>query len=697
VRKLGLAAVSTALAGTIAVIVPSGVAHGAPTVLPDPISGRCAANLSTDCWRYITFSDDDVPNPPTDPPEVQGSRIILNHAGLTNLGNGVWWNTPLTMTGNGLSISFNAYLEGGDPEFHGSGMAFALVDSYMTPTPIPYFPTPLNFGASGPGLGFNGFHGDDVTPGATNPKGDKNLAVTLVTDDDDDWDNGNTGGSFNLSRVGLLHGRSWADTLVVHQRVGSWYPDSPKDVSPSIYGGRAVPVSIALVPTSTPGTWEATVLIDGNPYYNHVLVDLPPSVYIGFTSGVHERPTQHAISDVSIRYGDIEVPTIGAPFSALPPTRILDTRESGGPVGPGAVRTVRVAGVANVPLKAGAVVMNVTVDQPTANGFVTVYPTGQPTPLASNLNFVAGQSIANLVTAKIGEGGSVNIFNLAGQTHVLFDVVGWFPETSGSSPTGLSISAAPGGEFVPLAPARVLDTRVGVGSGQAPLGPGAHLDLQVTGAGGVPAAGVAAVVMNLTGTNTTAAGYLTAWPTGQPMQTTSNLNFVGGQSVPNLAVIPVGAGGKVSIFNFAGNTDVIGDVVGYYTEPGVSVPGGGLFQAMAPQRFLDTRPEADHTTLSDGQTVFTQITGRAGILGDAVGVVANVTATNTTVPGFLTVFPDALPQPLTSSLNFLGGEPGVPNLVMSKLGGPGNIGIFNFSPGGTTDAIVDVVGWYART
>jgi hypothetical protein len=207
---------------------------------------------------------------------------------------------------------------------------------------------------------------------------------------------------------------------------------------------------------------------------------------------------------------------------------------------------------------------------------------------------------------------------------------------------------------------------------------------------------VAAVVMNLTGTNTTAASYLTAWPTGQPMQTTSNLNFVPGQSVPNLAVIPVGDGGKVSIFNFAGNADVIGDIVGYYTAPGVTA-GGGVFHAMAPQRFLDTRPAADHATLSDGQTIFTQITGRAGIPADAVGVVANVTATNTTVPGFLTVFPDALPQPLTSSLNFVGGEPGVPNLVMSKLGGAGNIGIFNFSPGGTTDAIVDVVGWYAKT
>jgi hypothetical protein len=804
VRKLGLTAIGAALLGTLAVVVPSGVAHAAPATLPDPITAACGDNNATNCWRYISFSDNAPPTP--DPPSVQGNKLILNHDGFHNVGNGAWWNTPIDLTGKGLSVSFNAYLDGGDPNYHGSGMAFALVDSYMTPTPIPYFPSPINFGASGPGLGFNGFHGND-SPGAPDPSnadGHKNLAVTLITDNDDLWDNGNSGPSevFNLSRVGLLHGRSWAQTDVVHQRVGSWYPDAPKDVLPSIYGGRAVPVAITLVPTPTPGTWDITVLIDGNPYYDNVPVDLPSDpVYLGFTSGTHERPNQHAISDVSVRYGPVETPTIsatpnpadlglvhvgttslpapitiknegfadamvslasapagfavsglpvnlkaggtavlnttftpttasaaggnvvltvssgvgsgtssfavsgkgvtpdtpiGAPFAALAPTRILDTRQSGGPVAPGGVRTVPIAGVGNVPRNAAAVVMNVTVDQPTANGYVTVYPTGQPTPQASNLNFVRGQTIANLVTAKVGPDGAVNIYNFAGQTQVLFDVVGYFPSADISS-SALSTSAAQGGEFVPVAPARILDTRSGVGAGQAPLGAGAQLDLQTTGAGPVPGAGVAAVVMNLTATNTTAPGYLTAWPTGSPMQTTSNLNFVAGQSVPNLAVIPVSDSGKVSIYNFAGNTDVIGDVVGYYTKPGVSVPGGGLFHAMAPQRFLDTRPEAGHATMANGQTVTAQITGRAGIPSDAVGVVANVTATNTTVPGFLTVFPDALPQPLTSSLNFVGGEPGVPNLVMSKLSGAGTVGIYNFSPGGTTDAIADVVGWYGTT
>jgi hypothetical protein len=79
-----------------------------------------------------------------------------------------------------------------------------------------------------------------------------------------------------------------------------------------------------------------------------------------------------------------------------------------------------------------------------------------------------------------------------------------------------------------------------------------------------------------------------------------------------------------------------------------------------------------------------------------VGVVANVTATNTTVPGFLTVFPSDGALPDTSSLNFVADQ-SVPNLAMSKLSASGEVAIYNFSPGGTTDVLVDVVGYYATS
>jgi hypothetical protein len=121
-------------------------------------------------------------------------------------------------------------------------------------------------------------------------------------------------------------------------------------------------------------------------------------------------------------------------------------------------------------LLVGAVVLNVTVTQPTSGGYITVYPTGTLAPTASSLNFTPGQNIANLVTAKVGTGGQVAIYNYSGNTQVLFDVVGWFPNLDAQSAATLAEQAG-GGEFVPLVPDRILDTRSGIGAPQAPLGP----------------------------------------------------------------------------------------------------------------------------------------------------------------------------------------------------------------------------------
>jgi hypothetical protein len=120
--------------------------------------------------------------------------------------------------------------------------------------------------------------------------------------------------------------------------------------------------------------------------------------------------------------------------------------------------------------------------------------------------------------------------------------------------------------FEPLDPVRILDTRSGVGTVGgliAPLGPGGTIDLQVTGAGGVPD-DATAVVMNVTYTNATAAGFVTVWPSGTSRPIVSNLNTQPGNTQPNLVTVKLGANGKVSIFNFAGTTDVIADVAGYY-------------------------------------------------------------------------------------------------------------------------------------
>jgi len=73
------------------------------------------------------------------------------------------------------------------------------------------------------------------------------------------------------------------------------------------------------------------------------------------------------------------------------------------------------------------------------------------------------------------------------------------------------------------------------------------------------------VVLNVTVTNPTAPSFLTVWPSDAASQpTASDLNYVAGQTSPNLVVVRLGADGSISLYNAAGSTDVIIDVVGYY-------------------------------------------------------------------------------------------------------------------------------------
>ena len=93
-------------------------------------------------------------------------------------------------------------------------------------------------------------------------------------------------------------------------------------------------------------------------------------------------------------------------------------------LGQGGVPTTGVAMVA----------MNVTVTNPSANAYLTVFPNGEPVPNASNLNFVAGQTVPNLVLARVGQDNSVNLSINAGTADVIADVVGWVADASATTP-----------------------------------------------------------------------------------------------------------------------------------------------------------------------------------------------------------------------------------------------------------------------
>jgi hypothetical protein len=379
----------------------------------------------------------------------------------------------------------------------------------------------------------------------------------------------------------------------------------------------------------------------------------------------------------------------GGRYTSLTPARILDTRTGTGGIsgrlGSGATVDVQVTGLGGIPATGvSAVAMNVTVTQPTATSYLTLYPAGGIRPLASNLNFTPGETVPNLVVVKVGAGGRVSMFNAAGATDVIFDVAGWFSDAAAGAGAGTS------GRYGALQPARILDTRDGTGGGVR-LGPGASLDVQIAGRGGVPATGAAAAVLNVAATGTTAPSYITVHPTGEARPLAANLNFLAGETVSNRAMVKLGAGGKVTIFNAAGSADVVVDVNGWYGDESATT-ATGRYTALPPARIMDTRDDTSGVTgpLHGGSDAALQVTGRGGVPATGVSaVILNVTAVDPAGPGYLTLKPSGAARPLVSDLNYAAGETR-PNLAVVRLSADGKIDLFTST---TTQVVVDVAGW----
>ncbi|AUG77682.1 hypothetical protein CFP65_2867 [Kitasatospora sp. MMS16-BH015] len=241
----------------------------------------------------------------------------------------------------------------------------------------------------------------------------------------------------------------------------------------------------------------------------------------------------------------------GAQLAPLAPTRLLDTRSPKATLAGKGGTALQVAGRAGVPSGATAAVLNVTVADTAASGYLTVYPSGVTKPLASNLNWVAGQVVPNAVIVPIGADGKIDIFNgSTGSTDVIVDIAGYF------SP------AATGGKFHAVDPTRQIDTRQGHG----PLTNGKVLGLGLTAANlRIPGEATSAV-LNVTVTNTTAAGYLTVWAHGATAPLASNLNWTRGTTVANQVTVPVHNGAVDLAAHGYGSTDVVVDLFGYYSN-----------------------------------------------------------------------------------------------------------------------------------
>ena len=353
-------------------------------------------------------------------------------------------------------------------------------------------------------------------------------------------------------------------------------------------------------------------------------------------------------------------------YQALTPTRILDTRSGiGAPVArvqPSATLALTVLGRGGIP-SAGvsAVVFNLTVVDPVTNGYVSAYPAGTSTPPTSSLNFAAGETRAHLVVVAPGSAGQVALLNgSGGAADLLADVVGFY---NAGTPTA-------GGEFGVLTPARILDTRTGLGDPQPTEFGG--INIQVTGRGGVPSSGVSSVVLNLTATRATRAGYLSATVNGYGF--TSSVNFRAGQSASNLVVIPVSPTGTITVWASVGPVDEVADVLGYFAagSPAADDRLGGV----NPGRLLDTRKSRN--PIPAFGTVSLQVAGQQRVPSAGITAAAlNVTVASPGAAGYLTTYQSGAARPTASTVNFARAT--VANLVLAPLGSDGSIRIYNGS------------------
>jgi hypothetical protein len=372
-------------------------------------------------------------------------------------------------------------------------------------------------------------------------------------------------------------------------------------------------------------------------------------------------------SGASATSAPITVSQPPAGFTGKTPTRVLDTRIGLGapkaPLGAGHTLTLTVPGL---PAGTTAVAMNVTTTGPTAASYLTVYPGGAPRPANPTAYFGTATTLAHLVLVPVGPGNTVTFYSNAGTVSVIADVVGY--DAFGS-----------GARFTAKAPTRVLDTRIGLGAPKVALSAGRTLILTIHG---LPA-GTTAVALNVTVTAPTAASYMTVYPGGARRPLASNLNFVLGQTIPNMVLVPVGPDSTVTFYNNAGAVSVVADLTGSYGPA-----AGAWFTASTSTTVLDTATGigAPKAKLGAGRALTLTVPSLpAGTTAAAV----IVTVSSPTAAGFLTVYPGGAARPLASNLNFVAGV-NATNLVMVPVG-PGGIVTF-FNATGTVDVIADILG-----
>ena len=401
----------------------------------------------------------------------------------------------------------------------------------------------------------------------------------------------------------------------------------------------------------------------------------------------------------------------GGEFHPLDPQRVLDTRsginvlEAGArPLVPGAGQAfdVPLSGMGGLPDMIDddqvlAVAVSITVVEPTAPGYLRAFGTGDVEGESSIVNFGPGETVPNMTVLAPGDDGQITVRLVSeggsGTAHVLIDTFGWFSKGTFQES---------GSRLIPVGPGRIFDSRNPT-FGATPIGPDQSVQVPIAGADSLnpPVPGIVpdsdtitGVLVNVTGVNqgpNSAATFVSVVPErpadGVP-PTTSNLNLVAGQVKANLVMVPVGADGSVWLYNSAGDTNLVVDVVAYLEPRPTDTREGRVIPLNQPFRVLDTRQEIGGVPplrlgpgLADDWS-FCNFVADVKIGEEWVGpqsaFLGNLTATGLErrddwfdpADSYLTVFPSALDDsepPEASNLNIFENQ-SVPNAALFRYG-----------------------------
>jgi YVTN family beta-propeller protein len=373
-------------------------------------------------------------------------------------------------------------------------------------------------------------------------------------------------------------------------------------------------------------------------------------------------------------------------FVALTPCRLVDTRNSGGPIQGGTSQAfnlpqlAQAIGCANLS-SAGAYSLNVTLVPVNGApvGYLTIWPTGEDQPLVSTMNSLDGRTKANAAIVPAGYQGAVSVY-VTDTTNVVLDIDGYFAPVSGSTLA-----------FYPLTPCRVLDTRnPNGGLGGPHLSGGVPRDFPVLSSTCNIPSSAQAYSFNFTAVPYPAygdpLGYLELWPKDQmPQHPVSTLNNTTGTIVANAAIVPAGTAGEITAYA-SNDTDLVADITGYF-----ALGGGGIsLYSAAPCRVLDTRKSGGAFS-GELNPPIDVVDSSCGVPSTAESYVFSVTVIPQGGPlGFLTLWPDGQNQPLASTLNAADGAITSNMAILQNFDGESDA-----YANGLTQLLIDVSSYFA--